>query len=243
MGCWGLPEESHYYKNATSYFAYDTPNCIVTSVKMPGTKSFGKMRSTLNFFYPLLTLRLENSEHGLWWKLHHLVCETWWWTTDVMGTYELQMHCTFGPYSKNNEYLSWWKILEEIWHSSALKLHMGHCLGIPKWQQCKTESQVNVSLASEKIKGRLLSDHLTLLISTSLSHSVETSNVRFQQDTQLYYRKQPFCQEEWAVLPSEKIKSLIHKYHKRFQVVIDVIGGNIPHQKQGYVNFWSGSFG
>ena len=35
-----------------------------------------------------------------------------------------------------------------------------------------------------------------------------------------------FCQEEWAALPAEKIKSLIHKYHKRLQAVIDAKGGN-----------------
>lgn len=34
-----------------------------------------------------------------------------------------------------------------------------------------------------------------------------------------------FCQEEWAALPSEKIKSLIHNYHKRLQAVTDVKGG------------------
>ncbi|CAJ0957799.1 unnamed protein product, partial [Ranitomeya imitator] len=30
-----------------------------------------------------------------------------------------------------------------------------------------------------------------------------------------------FCQEEWAALPSEKIKNLICNYHKRLQAVID----------------------
>ncbi|CAJ0933392.1 unnamed protein product [Ranitomeya imitator] len=35
-----------------------------------------------------------------------------------------------------------------------------------------------------------------------------------------------FCQKEWAALPSEKIKNLIHNYHKRLQAVIDVRGGN-----------------
>ena len=38
----------------------------------------------------------------------------------------------------------------------------------------------------------LWSGHLTLLTSPSLSHSGETSNVRFWQDTQRYYRRQPF---------------------------------------------------
>lgn len=38
-----------------------------------------------------------------------------------------------------------------------------------------------------------------------------------------------FCQEEWAALPSEKIKSLNHNYHKILQAVIDVKGGNTRH--------------
>ncbi|XP_061652458.1 39S ribosomal protein L37, mitochondrial isoform X3 [Phyllopteryx taeniolatus] len=33
-----------------------------------------------------------------------------------------------------------------------------------------------------------------------------------------------FCQGEWVALPSEKIKSFIHNYHKRLQAVIDVKG-------------------
>ena len=52
----GCQEKAISTKIQTCYFASDTRNSTVRSIKMPVTKSFGKMRSIWNFFQPLLTV-------------------------------------------------------------------------------------------------------------------------------------------------------------------------------------------
>ena len=54
------------------------------------------------------------------------------------------------------------------------------------------------------------------------------------RQTKNFQELEAFCQEEWAASPSEKIKSLNHKYHKRLQAVIDVKGGNTRYYELGY---------
>ena len=45
-----MPEESHYYTNATKQCAYNTPGSTETSLKPSGTKLFGVMSSKIELF-------------------------------------------------------------------------------------------------------------------------------------------------------------------------------------------------
>ena len=64
-------------------------------------------------------------------------------------------------------------------------------------------------------------------LNSSLSHSGEMSKFAIHaRQPKNFQELEAFCQEEWAALPSKKIKSLIHKYHERLHAIIDVKGGN-----------------
>ncbi|CAJ0927775.1 unnamed protein product [Ranitomeya imitator] len=61
-----------------------------------------------------------------------------------------------------------------------------------------------------------------------LKHAVHARQHRNLQELEA------FCQEEWAALPPEKIKNLIHNYHKRLLVVIDVLVRFLFSVSKGY---------
>lgn len=58
-------------------------------------------------------------------------------------------------------------------------------------------------------------------LQASAAHTKQSKN---------FQKLEAFCQEEWAALPTEKIKSLIHNYHER---LLDVKCGQYMVLKTG----------
>lgn len=118
------------------------------------------------------------------------------------------------------------KILEENLHSSARKLRMGRTWTFQHDNDPKHKAKSTCHwLQQNKVK---------VLEWPSQSPDLNIIEPHWGDLKRAVHARQPknlqeleaFCQKEWAALPSEKIKSLIHKYHKRLQAVIDVKGGN-----------------
>lgn len=118
------------------------------------------------------------------------------------------------------------KILEESLHSSARKLRMGRTWTFQHDNDPKHKAKSTCHwLQQNKVKvleWPSQSPDLNIIepLWGDLKRAVHARQPKNLQELEA------FCQEEWAALPSEKIKSLIHKYHKRLQAVIDVKGGN-----------------
>lgn len=118
------------------------------------------------------------------------------------------------------------KILEQNLHLSARKLRMGRTWTFQHDNDPKHKAKSTCHwLQQNKVKvleWPSQSPDLNIIepLWGDLKRAVHARQPKNLQELEA------FCQEEWAALPSEKIKSLIHNYHKRLQVVIDVKGGN-----------------
>lgn len=118
------------------------------------------------------------------------------------------------------------KILEDNLHSSAQKLRMRRTWTFQHDNDPKHKAKSTcVWLQQKKVKvleWPSQSPDLNIIepLWGDLKRAVHARQPKNLQDLEA------FCQEEWAALPSEKIKCLIHNYHKRLQAVIYAKGGN-----------------
>ena len=128
------------------------------------------------------------------------------------------------------------KILEENLHSSAQKLHMRRTWTFTHDNDPKHKDKWTCHwLQQNKVKVlEWPSQSPDLNIIEPLWGDLKPA-VHARQSKNLQ-ELEAFCQEEWSVLPSEKIKTLIHNEHKRLQAVVDLKGGN-THFHQGHSGF------
>lgn len=151
------------------------PNSTETSLKPSGTKSFRVMRLKLNVCH------LERSQQGERWKGHHSWCETWWWIADVLGCVSYKGTGYFIRIDGNRNAVSYQK-------RNFLKLSK-FCIHQPGSCKCDVLGHFNMTMMQNRRPSRpvigysKIKWHDSLLTSISLSHSEETSNLQFMQDS------------------------------------------------------------
>ncbi|CAJ0918252.1 unnamed protein product [Ranitomeya imitator] len=201
MGCMvQLPEESHYCTNATKYLAYSMQNCTESSLKTSGTREVNKAYDESN---TIPTVKHGGGSPMLW------GCVRYKGTVNLIKV-EGKMKAARCQ-----------QILEAFLQWSARKLRMGHTWMFQHDNNPKHKAKSTCHwLQQNKVKvleWTSQSPDLNIIepLWGDLKFAVHARRPRNLQ------KLEAFCQEEWAALPSEKIKSLIHNYHKRLKAVID----------------------
>ena len=132
-------------------------------------------------------------------------------------------------------------VIRKKWRKICTHQPGRSCLDVPTWQWSRTQDQVHLLLVpAEKSEG----SGAAISVSWPQYHwnTLGISNIQFMQDSPRLYRNWRLV-EEWAALPSEKIKSLFHNYHKRLQAVTDVKGATHHIKNEVIYTFDEGHLG